>query len=268
MKKTQLFFFVSIAFLSHTYGQEFSTAIEDNSYLIEEAYNQEDRVVQHIFNLQYAADMKDRFFAFTQEWPVGSQKHQLSYTIPYYSYNGAGKGVGDILINYRYQLSDTNAGWGFVAPRLSLILPTGSTSEGVGSGSPGFQVNFPLSKRWTNAFVTHFNAGITSLLRVEGTDSRGMSFKKDLISYGAGASLIYLAEENFNLMLEVLFNRNAYLEGEDVAHISSTIINPGFRFAINAGTLQIVPGVAMPVQFSPGSTDVGVFGYLSFEHPF
>ncbi|MFA5970979.1 MAG: hypothetical protein WC780_01410 [Lentimicrobiaceae bacterium] len=38
---------------------------------IEEAYNQEERVAQHISNLVFMPNMKDNFYyAFTQEWPA------------------------------------------------------------------------------------------------------------------------------------------------------------------------------------------------------
>jgi len=82
--------------------------IEDNSFLIEEAYNQEAGVVQHIFNAVYTNDSRHRgwSFSFTQEWPIFSQDHQFSYTIPSYRIvEGADRvyGVGDILLNYRYQ---------------------------------------------------------------------------------------------------------------------------------------------------------------------
>src|ERR1041384_8289545 len=58
--------------------------IEDNSFLIEEAYNQEPVVVQHIFNAICVNNPKNRgwTFSFTQEWPVFGQEHQPSYTIP------------------------------------------------------------------------------------------------------------------------------------------------------------------------------------------
>ena len=58
--------------------------IEDNSFLIEEAYNQEKGVVQHIFNAYYSADSGTRgwTFVFTQEWPVFFQNHQFSFTLP------------------------------------------------------------------------------------------------------------------------------------------------------------------------------------------
>jgi hypothetical protein len=55
--------------------------IQDNSFLIEEAYNQEAGMVQHIANLR--RQDKSWFFAFTQEWPVLSQTHQLSTRCPY-----------------------------------------------------------------------------------------------------------------------------------------------------------------------------------------
>jgi len=57
--------------------------IEDNSFLIEEAYNQEPGVVQHIFQSVYSSGPRQRgwAFAFTQEWPIYGQDHQFSYTV-------------------------------------------------------------------------------------------------------------------------------------------------------------------------------------------
>ena len=61
----------------------------DNSFLVEEAYNQEPGVVQHIMTAFYGIDRlpgpddKTLNLAFTQEWPIVSQTHQFSYTVPY-----------------------------------------------------------------------------------------------------------------------------------------------------------------------------------------
>src|SRR5262249_19639536 len=110
--------------------------IMDNSFLIEEAYNQEPGVVQHILNVAYGlnrlhgSDEHDFGFTFTQEWPIFSQTHQFSYTIPY-SLTKIGsntdKGLGDVFLNYRYQVFlDERTLTGF-APRFSLVLPTGDT---------------------------------------------------------------------------------------------------------------------------------------------
>lgn len=81
-------------------------AIEDNSFFIEEAYNQEPRVVQHILTSRYVrTPHRDIEFSFTQEWPIVYQDHQLSFTFLYHSVNANElQGIGDSYINYRYQL--------------------------------------------------------------------------------------------------------------------------------------------------------------------
>src|SRR5881398_1870522 len=73
-------------------------AIEDNSFLIEEAYNQDPRTVQHIFTY---TRLRDGSWAasFTQEWPLGGQKHQGSYSLVTDRRSLAGAEI-----NYRYQL--------------------------------------------------------------------------------------------------------------------------------------------------------------------
>src|SRR5215475_14453949 len=78
-------------FLSfHCYSQQAAAqsadqhGIQDNSFLIEEAYNQEFGVVQHISSFTRFWDSKDWVYTFTQEWPVpGDPRHQFSYTLPF-----------------------------------------------------------------------------------------------------------------------------------------------------------------------------------------
>src|SRR6476660_147552 len=81
--------------------------IQDNSFFVEEAYNQEPGVVQHIFNLPsfFTGHEKDVSSSFTQEWPIFTQRHQFSYTIPYtFASNGGWEnGLTDIRLNYRFQ---------------------------------------------------------------------------------------------------------------------------------------------------------------------
>src|ERR1041384_7888387 len=78
-------------------ASELLTGVQDNSFLLEEAYNQEPGVVQHINLLLYDRDAKNWAYAFTQEWPVRSMKHQFSYTIPltYDGDGGDGLNLGD-----------------------------------------------------------------------------------------------------------------------------------------------------------------------------
>jgi hypothetical protein len=271
--KAQLYILITIItlYVNSVYAQtssrpEFSTAIEDNSMFIEEAYNQEDRVVQHISNLVFLPNLEDNYYyTFTQEWPAFGLKHQLSYTLQYnWMDKGSSTGPGDILLNYRYQLwykQDVVA----CSPRLSLIIPSGDKNKGMGGGSWGLQANLPVSKRWTNHFINHFNAGATYLFKVEQDE---IHYKKSLVSYFAGFSSIWLLTEKFNLMLEYLANFNASPgNGNKAVYTSQSVIAPAIRYAIDIKGLQIVPGLSLPFTLQHGSkTEAGGFIYLSFEH--
>jgi hypothetical protein len=249
-------------------SEKFIPAIEDNSMFIEEAYNQEARVVQHISNLVFLPNLKDNFYySFTQEWPVFSIKNQLSYSVLYNSLDkGTSSGLGDMMINYRYQLSYKED---FIAcsPRLSIIIPTGNKDKGLGYGSWGLQAGIPFSKRWTNHFISHLNIGSTYLFNVRQEDAH---FNNSLVSYSAGISAIWLLTEKLNLMLECLtnFTANPGLNN-NVIYTHQTILAPAFRYAIDLKKLQIVPGISVPFTFNKDSkVETGGFFYLSFEHGF
>ncbi|MBM3884173.1 MAG: hypothetical protein FJ387_31455 [Verrucomicrobia bacterium] len=102
--------------------------IMDNSFLVEEAYNQEKGVVQHIGNAIYGVDRlfdpqtRTLDLTFTQEWPVFSQTHQFSYTVPYgfaWEDGDSVNGVGDVLLNYRYQAYLNEESLTAFAPRFN-----------------------------------------------------------------------------------------------------------------------------------------------------
>jgi len=249
---------------------KFSEAIEDNSFFIEEAYNQERRVVQHIFGVyHYGRPRRDTFFSFTQEWPFLGPRHQLSYTIPY-SWQNAGTvhGVNDILVNYRYQLFEEDQ-WAAVAPRISLVLPTGRVADGLGNGVAGVQIALPASKRLSDDWVVHANLVWTFLPQAKGMTPGGQAVRGDLSSYLWGGSLIFLASPYYNFLVESLVMSNAEFDDAGrTVHKIVTLLSPGFRYAVNFGHLQVVPGLALPITFSKDATRLGVFVYLSFEHPY
>ncbi len=240
--------------------------IQDNSFLLEEAYNQEAGVVQHIQSFMYLKKTKDWVYTFTQEWPVPDEKHQLSYTIPVVHMTDPtnGSGVGDIALNYRYQaiLKDRIA----FSPRVSAILPTGDYKKGYGTGATGIQANLPLSVELSDRFVTHWNLGGTYTPHAK--ESGGA--KANTVSSNYGASLIYLANENFNLMLEAAGTSAELVQPDGSKRREKTFfINPGVRFASNfASGLQIVSGISLPIGVGPSSGKYGILIYLSFEHPF
>src|SRR5882672_8468864 len=220
-----------------------SRPISDNSFLIEEAYNQEPGVVQHISAWQRALRSAAWSFTFTQEWPVGTQTHQFSYTIPVQrTESPSHTGFGDAALNYRYQLRGAEERVA-IAPRLSMLLPTGSSARGLGTGHVGVQLNIPVSVSLAPWLVSHWNAGISAVPQTPAT-------------YNLGASAIWLARPTFNVMVEVTWLE----QGGGGAH--DLVVNPGIRWAHNfTSGLQIVPGVAFPDGKS-------VFLYLSFEHRF
>lgn len=239
--------------------------IQDNSFLVEEAYNQEPGVIQHIQTFEYLKQSKSWLYTFTQEWPVPRETHQLSYTIPvaHLGDGGPGTGLGDIALNYRYQLvmKEHLA----VAPRFSLILPTGDYKKGLGTGTVGYQVNLPLSVELGDYWVTHWNAGTTYTPGAKAPSSA----RADVTGYNLGASLIWLTSENFNILTEVVWNASESVNNDgSKSRQESSFINPGMRFAINYKSgLQIVPGLSFPVGIGESHGEYGVLLYLSFEHP-
>src|SRR3954463_3243244 len=215
--------------------------ILDNSFLVEEAFNQERGVFQNIFT--WVRDRDGSWGAsFTQEWPAPTMRHQLSYTLPFSS-NGSARGFGDGMLNYRYQLREETATGAAVSPRASLILPTGRDADGLGSGTVGVQVNVPVSKQFGDFYV-HANAGHTWLPDVSNSTLLG----------GSG---IWRMKPMINLMLEGV-----------VALGDATTISPGVRGGWNFGDRQLVVGAALPVTRAEGRTTAALLMYLSYELPF
>ena len=65
-------------------AQQPSRPIQDNSFLVEEAYNQEPGVVQHIQSFTRLWNSRTWAYTFTQEWPVPKHwRHQLSTRFPH-----------------------------------------------------------------------------------------------------------------------------------------------------------------------------------------
>lgn len=251
-------------------AQQFSDAIEDNSFFIEEAYNQEERIVQHISNTIYTINPNHEFaFTFTQEWPFTTETHQLSCTLSFLSLNSnLDRGIGDIVINYRYQLY-TKASWAVVAPRMSLILPTGNDDKGLGNGVFGLQGDIPISKRLSDEFIVHANAGGTILPAVKGLTVAGEQVQRTLVSLSLGLSAIWLAERCDNFFVESIYTIESRIDGNgEVEQDHTILLNPAYRHAIDIGGLEIVPGIGFPVTIGKASTDVGLFFYLSFEHSY
>lgn len=261
-----------------------AAGIRDNSFFIEEAYNQEAGVVQHISNAVMTWDDEDGVetvsfdFVFTQEWPLGSQAHQFSYTVPlswFESEPDAGPreregGIGDVLLNYRYQVADgSRSGFAF-SPRFSAVLPTGDEDKGFGLGEFGFQLNLPASFE-CGSFAFHANAGVTAFDDVTAElPGGGTSPGRSLASYNVGASAIYVESPVVQPMLEAFAIFDEEIDGDgEVADLTRIVVSPGVRFApYTSGVSQVVVGAAVPIGLSDDASDFGLFLYFSIEHPF
>lgn len=243
-------------------------AIQDNSFLVEEAYNQEAGVIQHISTFTRLWASRDWAYTFTQEWPVPShERHQLSYTLAYSdpgAYRG-GAGIGDTYINYRYQLVGNGESRVAISPRVSLLIASGDARFGRGVGGSGVQFALPMSVALSRRFVTHTNIGLTVVPRASNAD-RDVAATTSL---NAGQSFIWLATSRVNLLAELVWNRNqGVIAPGRTASTSTVLLNPGIRWAHRfANELEIVPGIGIPVGIGPSAGERGVFLYLSFEHP-
>ncbi len=240
--------------------------LEDNSFLLEEAYNQEPGVVQEISAFTRASGGSDWTYTLTQEWPLGGVRHQLSYTIPLEHHSDFNTtGLGDVLLNYRFQALGAEGGNVYLAPRLSGVFPTGRVRSGRGNGTLGAQVNVPLTVMVAPRLATHWNAGVTLLPSAE----NALGHQATTASLNAGASVIWLVRPLFNLMLEVVWLRETEVAGAGVtAQQGAGFLNPGFRWGFNCCRgLQIVTGLAYTIGLTNADPDA-LFLYLSFEHPF
>jgi DtxR family Mn-dependent transcriptional regulator len=230
--------------------------ITDNSFLVEEAFNQEAKIFQNIlgFTRQRSGDW---ITTFTQEWPAPGMRHQLSYTLVADSI-GSKAAFGDVYLNYRFQVLEEGPGRPAFAPRLSAIVPSGRHAAGEGNG--GLQVNLPFSKQHGD-FYFHWNAGCTWLPRGKNAD---------LLSPTLAGSAIYRLRPMINLMLESVLGYQAGDNPEGaVSRTRVFTVSPGVRGGWNlAGDTQVVIGAAVPVTHSAGTRSVAVFGYFSVELPF
>ncbi|MBV9215483.1 MAG: transporter [Acidobacteria bacterium] len=236
--------------------------IEDNSFLIEEAYNQEKGVIQYIHTF-FRTRNGDWGYSFTNEYPIKVQQHQFSYTINVVRADGR-VGIGDTYINYRYQIAGMKEGARVAAaPRFSVILPTGDFKKGRGAGAVGYQFNIPISVKVAKKLVTHWNAGVT----VTPHARNKAGDKATTTAFNLGQSTIFLAKWNFNLMFETAWYRNQSVSSPGrTSNDYALLLNPGVRWAWNLKNgFQVVPGVAVPLGVGPSRGERGMYLYLSFE---
>ncbi|HEX9240915.1 MAG TPA: hypothetical protein VF875_00600 [Anaeromyxobacter sp.] len=240
--------------------------IQDNSFLVEEAYNQEPGVIQHISLFTRDRDTGNWVFAFTEEWPAFGQTHQASVTVQGLRTSAGTEnvtGFGDVMLNYRWQAVGSGDTAVAFAPRLSVLIPSGDSKRNLGLGGAGLQMNLPISTVLSEHFVAHSNLGGTWIPAARTADASGPSFGMNV-----GQSLIFLAHHNVNLMLEAAYSTMELDAPGGAQRVETFFVSPGVRGALDFSFgLQIVGGVAVPIGVGPSAGSLGILGYLSFEHP-
>lgn len=233
--------------------------IMDNSFLVEEAFNQPAGIFQNIFGVVRSGDAWAA--GFTQEWPVGSETHQLSYTAELLD-SGTHVGFGDVLLTYRYQASMEDAGRPAFSPRISVILPSGSPGRGLGDGSFGLEFNLPVSKQ-TGNWQWHGNGGVRWLTDADAGGETGR--EESLVSPFVAGSAIYRLRPMLHLMLESVVGFDESIRPEGTGRDTSFTLSPGLRGGWNLADHQLVLGAALPITWLDGTSDTGLFLYLSYE---
>ena len=193
---------------------------------------------------------------------------QLSYTIPYQrtdATSGRQSGVGDIALNYRYQLAGSGDTRFACTPRVSLLFPTGDEQEALGSGGVGVQINVAASSVLSDRLVAHTNFG--------GTYTRSTKNERDeeaaTSSINAGQSFIWTATPTLNVLVEGVWTRlESVVAPGRTDREDLFIVSPGIRWAHNfASGLQTVPGIAFPLGVGSNRHGRSILLYLSLEHP-
>lgn len=254
--------------VSNVWRQTLNRLLQSNGFLVEGAYLQEEGEVQHTFTFARARG-GEWSSAFSQEWPLWSEKHQLSVSLPMRLAAGepeATRGVGDAEIEYSYALVGSSRTRVTVSPSFALVLPTGSVSKELGAGGVGVEARLPLSLMLSRSLQSNTSVGASYTRRARNGEGERAAVK----GFEVGQSFVWLARERFNLLVETVWERSEHVVGDGLKeHEDELLVSPGVRWAHKfRNGLTLIPGVAVPVGVGPSRGERGVFFYLAIEHSF
>lgn len=233
--------------------------IEDNSFLLEEAYNQDAGEVQAVQTFRLDRASRDWVYQLTGEIPIPDARHQLSFDLPF-QHGDDETGFGDIGLNYRYGLLQGDRL--LVAPRASVYLPAGDYRRGLGRGAVGVGLGIAATYVVTDNFAAHANL----YFRYFGAAHAPTGRTGATLAYGYAASLVYLTTKTVNFLVEFVGENDEQMTNAGAELTPHLYVSPGARLALNVSpTLQIVPGLGVPVGLGPSGGEIGILGYLSVE---
>jgi hypothetical protein len=240
--------------------------ITDNSFFVEEAFNQEAGIFQNIVVFERAGSRRWGT-SFVQEWPVPSMRHQLAYSLSF-SRDGSDPRFSDVSLDYRLQVWTGEDSRPAFSPRASLLVNRDDGTTALDESGVGVEFNLPFSKEHGPLFL-HWNAGLSWMPSASTTAGSAAASDVSLAAPFAAASAILAVQPMFNLMLEGRVDWEQFVTGPGTTDRASVFtISPGVRGGWNLGDTQIVVGLAAPVVRSEDETDAGVLLYFSYEPPF
>lgn len=239
-------------------SQEFP--LRDNSFLIEEAFNQEPGKVQT--KLRFFRVEEDTELRIGQEWPLGGQRHQLSFTLPFRANTEEELfRLTDVRLTYGLQAQEEGPGRPAFAPRLTAILPTAEEEDREGQGTPGIELLLPFSKQVGGTYL-HANLGMTHRFGVDA----GLDKERLLFTPFVGGSAVLRVTRGLDLLLETRADFQEQATGQGGADRETKwLLNPGVRFGREFGDNLLVAGAAAPLGLAGPLREVGFFGYISYE---
>lgn len=233
--------------------------IEDNSFLLEEAYNQEIGVYQFIQNYQTFGKSGRYKYSFQNEIPITNETQQFSYEFRYERAEDERHGaVNDPVINYRIQPYSKDGV--MFADRFGLIIPLGRVEKDAGNGVWGLEFMHAGSIELNDSFQTHFNIGVNYLPHAKFEDTNN---RKSITNLILGSSLVHHWKDNLNFLMEALYES----EDQDDPQLS---LSPGMRWSFDFewNDTQMVHGISFPIEVLNDSTEKSVFFYFSMEPSF
>jgi len=248
--------------------------IEDNSFLLDEAFNQDKGVMQFISNFSWSnLNSNCMVYSFTHEIPVVNNHHQASYTLQYNFNQPFGKthysGPGDLILSYSYMAAGKDDRV-MIIPQINLIVPTGDPAKGLGNGGFGGKLGLAITKRFSRTIVTHYNFSETMIYQADyltTLQSESRKAEKNIKVRTYAASVIWYPTSRLNLMFESVANHlsDTNANGSPL-RTWQAIGNPGVRFAVDLHKAILVSGASFPFTVGGDSLDQpGVFIYLSLE---
>ena len=245
-------------------GQKYRL-LQSNGMLVETAYHQEKNELQHTFSF-VRTNRRNWSFNFTEEIPLGSDKHQLSFSMPaqFVKSDETGRGFGDVKFEYSYFLLGNNSSRVTVSPGFGVSLPTGNARKELGFGAASYSAKVPVSVMITKRVQSNstFEAGFTP--RAKNTEGD----RANLYGYEIGQSFVWLAKPKLNFLIEAVWEKSQKVIGQNLKEYEEEFyISPGVRWAYTfKNGLTVIPGVAVPFGIGASRGERGIFFSIAFEH--